>query len=258
MQLLYADKDLLVLRQEISATEVSKRKSYTFGLWNVAAGQNGLGIVYMPGHFYFEGQLRNGFPQGSGKVAYPGSDTFVGKFSAGEAVGHGKFASLLRGFSFEGSWNKGRPLAGTFTFDQARQALQFSRSSSADPIYTIVYPDATRYVGQLTLLDGQLTLDGHGAIRYPDGSAYEGQWKNGKMHGQGVFRWANGTRYEGEYNDGLKHGEGKYYWNGQAYYQGGWARGLRQGKGAVYHKGKLLKTSCWAADKDLCAITLDG
>ena len=43
-----------------------------------------------------------------------------------------------------------------------------------------------------------------------DGSIYEGDWFEGKMHGRGVYTWPSGQSYEGEYKMDLKHGYGIY------------------------------------------------
>ena len=32
---------------------------------------------------------------------------------------------------------------------------------------------------------------------YMDGTAYEGTWKNNKMHGKGVCEWKDGRKYTG-------------------------------------------------------------
>lgn len=37
-----------------------------------------------------------------------------------------------------------------------------------------------------------------GLYEFPDGSKYEGEWKDQKMHGDGVFTDLNGNKWEGE------------------------------------------------------------
>ena len=39
--------------------------------------------------------------------------------------------------------------------------------------------------------------NGKGICKWPDGSQYEGEWKNGMKHGYGTYRWANGMKYIG-------------------------------------------------------------
>ena len=44
-------------------------------------------------------------------------------------------------------------------------------------------------------------------FNYPDGSTYQGTWKNGKQDGYGIGKEDEFT-YEGEWKNGLPHGEG--------------------------------------------------
>mgnify|MGYP000008667189 FL=1 len=44
-------------------------------------------------------------------------------------------------------------------------------------------------------------------FNHPDGSTYQGTWKNGKQDGYGICKEDNFT-YEGEWKNGLPHGEG--------------------------------------------------
>jgi hypothetical protein len=41
---------------------------------------------------------------------------------------------------------------------------------------------------------------------------YIGMWKDNKMHGYGALRWPDGKRYEGEYVEDKKHGHGSFFW----------------------------------------------
>jgi hypothetical protein len=50
--------------------------------------------------------------------------------------------------------------------------------------------------------------DGRGVMLYPDGSTYNGEWKDGKRHGKGILIYADGRRYEGKFADDQLHGEG--------------------------------------------------
>ena len=52
----------------------------------------------------------------------------------------------------------------------------------------------------------------YAAHTYPDGSKYEGEWKDGKQHGQGTYSWHDGDQYVGEWKDDKPHGQGIYTW----------------------------------------------
>ena len=52
--------------------------------------------------------------------------------------------------------------------------------------------------------------DGNGAMLWPDGSRYDGAWKENKANGRGRLIHADGDVYDGEWKDDKAHGKGKY------------------------------------------------
>eukprot|EP01029_Cantina_marsupialis_P005302 TRINITY_DN15724_c0_g1_i1.p1 TRINITY_DN15724_c0_g1~~TRINITY_DN15724_c0_g1_i1.p1 ORF type:complete len:702 (-),score=186.78 TRINITY_DN15724_c0_g1_i1:95-2200(-) len=50
------------------------------------------------------------------------------------------------------------------------------------------------------------TFEGKGRIDFGDGSAYEGEFRNGKINGEGTFVCVNGKMEEGNFIDGRLHG----------------------------------------------------
>ena len=54
--------------------------------------------------------------------------------------------------------------------------------------------------------------EGYGICFFPEGSRYEGEWKDDQMHGFGKLFYANGSlAYEGQWKDSEFHGIGKVY-----------------------------------------------
>ena len=47
-------------------------------------------------------------------------------------------------------------------------------------------------------------------VTMPDGSIYEGEFRDGVPHGQGGMTRKDGGRYEGEFRDGEPTGEGTW------------------------------------------------
>jgi hypothetical protein len=45
--------------------------------------------------------------------------------------------------------------------------------------------------------------EGMGRYNAPDGSSYQGEWKNGMPNGQGEYRRADGKIFSGEWVDGV-------------------------------------------------------
>lgn len=54
------------------------------------------------------------------------------------------------------------------------------------------------------------TRQGKGIQVWPDGSMYEGWWKDNKANGKGRLIHADGDIYDGYWQDDKAHGEGTY------------------------------------------------
>jgi len=71
--------------------------------------------------------------------------------------------------------------------------------------------------------------NGWGKAYFNNGSMYDGEWKDGKMHGKAQEFYADGTlQYDGYYKDGFRHGRGKSYTKeGGLNYEGEWKQGKK-------------------------------
>lgn len=75
---------------------------------------------------------------------------------------------------------------------------------------------------------------------WPDGSSYEGFWKQDAMEGKGKMIHVDGDIYEGEWLQDMAHGKGSYLHHGigcaflvlgGGSYNGDWIRDLQHGNG---------------------------
>ena len=48
--------------------------------------------------------------------------------------------------------------------------------------------------------------EGFGKFTFPDGSKYEGEFKDSEINGKGTYTWADGEKYVVEFKDCKKHG----------------------------------------------------
>ena len=92
------------------------------------------------------------------------------------------------------------------------------------------FGDHIVYSGQLKTIHTEGEPDylqhGRGKQQWPDGSRYEGEWRDGMAHGIGLIYHPNGDQYEGEFLNGQANGFGGYiYANGQRYF-GFWRNDL--------------------------------
>ena len=104
---------------------------------------------------------------------------------------------------------------------------------------TITFKNGTTYTGQV---NSENQLHGHGAIFYPGGNIFEGEFKNDVAIGHGIFRSANGDVFEGEYKDNKSIGHGILrYANGDVF-EGEYEDGKRNGHGILrYANGDVFE-----------------
>lgn len=90
-----------------------------------------------------------------------------------------------------------------------------------------IWPDGSRY-------DGYWKNDvaqGHGRLIHVKGDVYEGQWKDDKADGFGIYTHSNGNRYVGDWKDDKQHGKGVEVWADDSKYDGFYQFGMKEGKG---------------------------
>lgn len=75
---------------------------------------------------------------------------------------------------------------------------------------------------------------GDGRVRLPDGSVYEGPFRDGMFNGHGVLTYPAGARYEGEFRNGLFQGHGVYVSGDGDLYRGQFKRGVMTGTGEIH------------------------
>ena len=83
---------------------------------------------------------------------------------------------------------------------------------------TMIYPDGSKYEGKWK----DHKRDGFGIFIYPKGSKYMGYWEKNKRSGLGAFNHYKGESYVGEWKNNKKHGVGKLVLNEGGEYLGEW------------------------------------
>ena len=102
-------------------------------------------------------------------------------------------------------------------------------------------PDGSKYEGSFK--DGRFS--GEGKLLWPDGENYFGEWKEGNPDGKGIYNFANGDVYEGDYKNGKRSGTGKFThgpgdWEGDVY-EGEWKNDQKNGTGTIKFGGGEFK-----------------
>lgn len=97
----------------------------------------------------------------------------------------------------------------------------------------------------------QPVKDGYGKETLPDGSVYEGWFKDGAFDGKGTINYADGRTYTGEFKYGLFDGKGTLTYLDGSQYKGGFVEGELDGQGVLtYADGSVYKGKFKDGDYD--------
>lgn len=92
---------------------------------------------------------------------------------------------------------------------------------------------------------------GNAEFKYPDGSNYQGEWKDGKKSGFGTMAFANYDIYEGDWEDDKMNGVGTYrFWDKKldkftSRYVGTFKDGARNGAGRMVYPDRSEYHGMW-------------
>lgn len=208
-------RDRLVQRNPVSSEELITRGHTTTGSGRTGCisgnCQNGEGTYILPDGSVYVGAFKAGEIHGVGVCYYRDGSRYQGEWA--HRLPHGKGTRYFpNGQKRTGNWRKGLAIGPDGRFE--------SISSQEKYIANTVRL-------QTGCLRGNC-LQGTGTYAYPDGSRYEGNFRNGKPDGQGVFYYPNGDRYEGQLLRGLRHGHGLLYHENGSVTKGPWQQGESQ------------------------------
>lgn len=180
------------------------------------------------GHYY--GYVKNGKPDGLGKMNYADSSLYVGKWHAGKWHGQGLYVHGAD--SIFGEWKSGK-ICGDVIY---RTPQLFFEGSFVDNVPVgegnLALSDGSYYSG--CWLDGK--RNGYGDMVFSNGDSYFGEWSNNTFHGTGTYKYTKEHAvYKGEWSKGLQHGNG-YYKDLNFEYNGQWNQGWMDGDGHLYFK----------------------
>ena len=140
----------------------------------------------------YVGPLKDGKPEGKGKVVFDSGSVYEGDFHNGWRDGEGVH-TFANGDRYEGSFKEDM------------------RTGQAE----YIFKNGDVYEG--VFLDGKLT--GNGKVKYADGSVYEGDLKDMIREGRGKCTWVDGRVFEGEWKED-KFTSGELTWPSGASYTG--------------------------------------
>ncbi len=152
----------------------------------------------------YEGEIRFGKINGSGKLLLADGSSYEGEFKDGVFHGNGTMA-YEDGAKYTGEWNDG--------YREGQGSL--------------VFPDGAEYLGEF-LSD---LMHGEGSMILASGETYSGGWEFGQPHGYGTINRLDGSVYYGMLEEGTRHGSGMIVWESKDTLHGSWAEGKMTDEG---------------------------
>ena len=139
----------------------------------------------------YEGEWKDGVPNGNGKMTYASGGIYIGNWLSGNKHGEGKM-TYANGDCYEGNWS--------YNNKQGNGKM--------------TYTSGDIYIGNWA----SDNKHGNGKTTYANGDCYEGNWNLGKRKGIGKMAYANGDIYEGSWRMGVRDGNGTVtYTNGDSF-----------------------------------------
>jgi hypothetical protein len=145
--------------------------------------ESGQVFLLLPGGMAYEGEARDGKPDGQGTMTGSNGTHQWGEFRDGLSYKLTGTWVAADGTREDGSWNlDGTRSGGTIKWRDGRVykgdwRLESRAPERPDGAGTMTWPDGRVYVGQFS--DGK--MDGPGRLTYPDGKVKEGFWKQGEF-----------------------------------------------------------------------------
>ena len=180
----------------------------------------------------YEGDLKNGLPDGNGRLFHIPGFYYKGEWKEGKKEGKG-YETDLNGGVYEGDFkNDKRNGKGTFTtYDGEVYEGDWVEGKKEGKGKT-VYPNGDTYEGDYKNGLG----NGKGKITWTNGNEYEGEIIDDLMNGKGIFKYLNGDIYEGEFSNDKKNGKGILKYINGTVYEGEWKENDANGKGILKMK----------------------
>lgn len=162
--------------------------------------------------------MANRFDVSNSKQSFLGEDVvYSGEVRLKDCTPDGRgMAKFTNGDEFRGTFSKGDPVFGTYTFSNGSYCqIQYK--------YNII---RTRYSRNYVTSGGY----GYRTFKYQtydefSNGYYRGEEKNGMRNGIGTYVWNSGSSYTGGWLDNEKHGIGKITYENGDYYWGVWEKG---------------------------------
>jgi hypothetical protein len=179
----------------------------------------------------YEGEFRNGIPNGQGTYTSTNGSRYVGGWKDGANDGQGTII-YANGIRYVGSWKSGvKHGQGKIIFSDGKPPIEgifvnglIERSEKVDLV------PAQGQLPSCIGKDARQWTNCKGVHNFANGDQYEGEFRDGKFNGWGTYyHLANdqyhGDIYAGQFLNGARHGSGRYDSRNNASMLGIWSDG---------------------------------
>jgi hypothetical protein len=143
-------------------------------------------------------------PSGKLTIHLPDGTVYEGEVRDGKPNGQGTLTNQ-RGSNEYGEWRNGIEyrVSGTIVFSDGTKEVGTWNNDGSASAGTIVWPDGRQYKGHWRFVQGQPDIpSGQGEMTWPDGRKYTGQFSNGTMDGPGKMTYPDGKVEDGAWKAG--------------------------------------------------------
>lgn len=177
----------------------------------------------------YEGEWKDGAPNGNGKMIYANGDIYIGSWLSGNKHGKGEMA-YANGDHYEGSWRIGaKDGDGKMIYTNGSIYEGSWKTEHPNDKGKMIYANGNIYEGSWKMG----VRNGYGTMSYANGNCYKGNWKDGNYDGNSIMKYANGDVYEGEWKLEKPSGRGRMAHVNGDIYEGSWRMGVRDGNGTI-------------------------
>lgn len=175
--------------------------------------------VFRRDTYVYEGEFKDDYIEGFGKLSADGLYNYVGEFAEGIQNGKGKM-KYESGEIFIGLFEAGHYKKGTLS-------TSFGLKIEGDfkgfyPYFgTIFYSDSSKYVGEIK----RYVPHGEGTLYLTDGGIFRCNWKKRTAEGPGEYKLPDGVILKGSWKDGDIDGKGEIVYPDGRHHIGFWKKG---------------------------------
>lgn len=186
----------------------------------------------------YTGQFHRNKFEGKGTMAYANGNKYEGNWRENRPDGKGTF-SYANGDRYEGMFQDGQCQGeGTLFYDRGGRYVGQWHQNKQHGTGTLFLPNGEKVTGQWE--EGQFNADWSN-LAFEGDTSFLKDCNAGPCERLGKYRYPDGTFYAGEFRDGYPEGAGTIYYANGDRYEGQWKNDAPQGRGTMYYRtGKIL------------------